>query len=65
MPYRINTGSGNPVSDGFSWAFAHYLNPIATEHFLITGPEGSTDPSSSIIYQNPGWSTQAGTGAEF
>jgi hypothetical protein len=65
MPYRINTGSGNPVSDGFSWAFAHYLNPIATEHFLITGPEGSTDPSSSIIYQNPGWFTQAGTGAEF
>lgn len=60
MPYRINTGSGNPVSDGYSWAYAHYLQPIATEHFLIT--ESSDE---SVIYQNPGWSIEAGTGAEF
>lgn len=59
MPYRINVGSGNPVTDGYSWAFAHYLQPIATNHFLITGGD------SSVIYQNPGWSTQAGSGAEF
>ena len=59
MPYRINIGSGNPVSDGYSWAFAHYLQPIAVSHFLITGED------SSVIYQNPGWSTQAGSGAEF
>lgn len=65
MPYRINTGSANPVSDGYSWAFAHYLNPIATEHFLITTPGGSSNASDSVIYQNPGWSTQAGTAAEF
>src|SRR5690606_10377648 len=64
MPYRINTGSANPVSDGYSWAFAHYLNPIATEHFLITTPGGSSNASDSVIYQNPGWSTQAGTAAE-
>ena len=59
MPYRINVGSGNPVADGYSWAFAHYLNPIAVNHFLITGG------ASSVIYQNPGWSKEAGTGAEF
>ena len=65
MPYRINVGSGNLVSDGYSWAKAHYLDPIATEHFLITTPEGSSDMSTSVIYQNPGWTTDAGSGAEF
>lgn len=65
MPYRINIGSGNPVSDGYSWAFAHYLAPIATEHFLITPTGESSGTSSSVIYQNPGWSIESGTGAEF
>ncbi|SKB71874.1 Starch-binding associating with outer membrane [Salegentibacter holothuriorum] len=60
MPYRINLGSGNPVSDGYSWADAHYLEPIATEHFLIT-----ETGDGSAIYQNPGWSKEAGTSAEF
>lgn len=64
-PYRVNLGSGNLVSDGYHWAFAHYLDPIATEHFLITTPDGSGNTSDSVIYQNPGWSTEAGTGAEF
>lgn len=59
-PYRINTGSANPVSDGFSWAFAHYLEPIATNHFLITSSGGS----GSVIYQNPGWAIDAGTGPQ-
>ncbi|UZH55873.1 RagB/SusD family nutrient uptake outer membrane protein [Salinimicrobium tongyeongense] len=62
MPYRINVGSGNLVSDGYSWAYAHYLNPIATEHFLITTTGGA---SESVIYQNPGWTKEAGTGAKF
>ncbi|MBE7640090.1 RagB/SusD family nutrient uptake outer membrane protein [Salegentibacter sp. BLCTC] len=60
MPYRINLGSGNPVSEGYSWAYAHYLQPIAVEHFLITETSGS-----SVIYQNPGWSLNAGSGAAF
>lgn len=64
-PYRINLGSGNLISEGYSWAFAHYLEPIATEHFLITTTGESSDISSSVIYQNPGWSTEAGTGASF
>lgn len=61
-PYRVNLGSGNLVADGYHWAFAHYLDPIATEHFIITTAQ---DGSESVIYQNPGWSKDAGSGAEF
>lgn len=53
-PYEKN---GNElVYNGYQWTMAHYLNPIAAQHFLITGGENST------IYQNPGWTTQANTG---
>ncbi len=46
--------------NGFKWHMAHYLNPIAAQHFLITS-EG-TDVKTSPIYQNPGWSPAANTG---
>ena len=39
---------------------AHYLDPIAVQHFLITG-EGVV--SKSTLYQNPYWPTTAGEGA--
>jgi len=56
-PYQKN---GNElVYDGYRWTMAHYLNPITAEHFLIT-TEGD-DVSTSPIYQNPGWSTNANT----
>ena len=48
---------------GYKWAMAHYLSPIATQHFLITSKDGS-DVTMSQIYQNPGWSTTANTGAQ-
>ncbi|MBN1186621.1 MAG: RagB/SusD family nutrient uptake outer membrane protein [Bacteroidales bacterium] len=58
-PYEINP---NFVAyDGFRWNMAHYLNPIAVQHFLITADNvGSV--SSSPIYQNPGWPIVAGEG---
>lgn len=62
-PYRIILGSTNLVRDGYKWAYAHYLEPISIQHFLITVPDGSGDPASSVIYQNPGWSLQANSGA--
>jgi len=40
--------------NGYRWTMAHYLNPIANEHFLITSADFS-DPEKSVIYQNPGW----------
>lgn len=64
-PYRITLGSGNLVKDGYYWAFAHYLDPIASEHFIITTPGGSGDLGGSAIYQNPGWEKEAGTGATY
>lgn len=44
--------------DGFTWHLAHYLNPIAIQHFRITsgGADGYTD---SPVYQNPFWSVVA------
>ncbi|MEH6657501.1 RagB/SusD family nutrient uptake outer membrane protein [Leeuwenhoekiella marinoflava] len=59
-PYE-KTG-GELVYDGYSWAMAHYLDPIAIQHFLITA-EGS-DLNSSPIYQNPGWALKANEGAQ-
>lgn len=52
------------VYDGYRWALAHYLDPIAMEHFLITSPDGET-VSASPIYQNPGWPTVANQGAGY
>ena len=37
---------------------AHYLDPIAAEHFLVTSSE--SDLNSSPIYQNPGWPMTGG-----
>jgi hypothetical protein len=50
------------VYNGYTWCMAHYLNPIAAQHFLITSSDGS-DVSSSPIYQNPGWPSEANKGA--
>ena len=50
----------NRVYDGYRWKMAHYLDPIAVQHFLITG-EGETQ--SSTLYQNPYWPQLAGQGA--
>ncbi len=59
-PYEI---LGNADSyKGYRWAMAHYLSPIAIQHFIITSGGSSSDFSSSPIYQNPGWPTQAGSG---
>lgn len=42
---------------GYKWAMAHYLDPIAIQHFLITG-----GVESSHLYQNPFWPTRANEG---
>jgi hypothetical protein len=43
--------------NGYRWTMAHYLSPIAIQHFLITSP--NNDVSGSPIYQNPNWPTTA------
>lgn len=58
-PYHIL--KNNHLYDGCRWNMAHYLEPIAVQHFLITG---NGDVNESTLYQNPGWPKQAGLGAE-
>jgi hypothetical protein len=50
-PYEKTTTS--LAYKGYRWTMAHYLNPIAIQHFIIT--TDGTDLSKSPIYQNPGW----------
>ncbi|WP_459188159.1 RagB/SusD family nutrient uptake outer membrane protein [Parabacteroides sp. APC149_11_2_Y6] len=50
-PYEINSKS--LVLNGYKWSMAHYLAPIAIQHFMITST--GEDVSNSPIYQNPGW----------
>lgn len=58
-PYEINSKS--LAIDGYKWTMAHYLYPIAVQHFMISAGEG--DVSESPIYQNPGWPMVANQGA--
>ena len=53
-PYHIY--SNNRAYNGYRWNMAHYLQPIAIQHFLITG-DGNA--SASLLYQNPGWPLEA------
>lgn len=49
--------------NGFFFYEAHYLDPIAIQHFLITSSDGK-NIETSPIYQNPGWPTVAGATCE-
>lgn len=55
-PYEI---SCTLAYDGYIWRMAHYLNPIAIQHFKITSTSGDSNYSDSPIYQNPGWPLRA------
>jgi len=48
------------VYNGYKWNLAHYLEPIAVEHFQDASETG--DVTTSTIYQNPGWPITAGAG---
>lgn len=61
-PYEIF--KNNPAYKGYGWHMAHYLNPIAMQHFMITSTDDDLSYSDSPIYQNPYWSTQANSTAE-
>ncbi|MDR1156413.1 MAG: RagB/SusD family nutrient uptake outer membrane protein [Bacteroidales bacterium] len=46
------------VYEGYRWHMAHYLSPIAYDHFLITSGSGG-NVANSPVYQNPGWPVTA------
>lgn len=54
---------GQRCYDGFTWHMAHYLEPIAVKHFLITSSDKKT-VENSPIYQNPYWPVTADMPAE-
>ncbi len=57
-PYQI---TGNEVVyEGYKWHMAHYLEPIPIQQFLLTSK--NNDVSTSPIYQNPNWPTEANLG---
>ena len=48
--------ANNAVYDGFTWAKANYLSPIAANEIKLASPDNSVD--NSVIYQNPYWPTE-------
>jgi hypothetical protein len=61
-PYRVNLSASNFWVDGYKWAYAHYLEPIAINHFLQSA-QTQGEIASSVIYQNPSWPMEANVGA--
>lgn len=63
-PYQISN-VGNNFFNGFSWTRAQYLSPIGANAFSKTATDFDADGNvtSSVVYQNPGWSIKAGIGA--
>ncbi len=59
-PYQI---AKTLAYDGYTWHLAHYLDPIAIQHFKITSTE-TEGYSDSPIYQNPYWPVTADSPAE-
>lgn len=60
-PYRIVKDNNLLYEAGYNWCEAHYLTPISIKHLRITA-SNPTDPTTSVIYQNPGWPTVANEG---
>lgn len=63
LPYMKILSNNNIASQGgFLFTPAHYLEPIGMDVFRLTA-SNKQDLNSSVVYQNPGWSTIAQTGA--
>lgn len=56
-PYQITRVSNN-VFDGYRFTRAHYLSPIGHDNFTRCSTSNSVE--TSVVYQNPGWSTTTG-----
>lgn len=56
-PYQISMVN-NPIFTGYRWTRAHYLSPIGQQNFTDASTDGTA--ATSVVYQNPGWSKNAG-----
>ncbi|MDE6097363.1 MAG: RagB/SusD family nutrient uptake outer membrane protein, partial [Muribaculaceae bacterium] len=59
--WRI-TNENQYYNSGMTWHMAHYLSPIAVDHFLISSTDG-VSIETSPIYQNPYWDIVNGSAA--
>ena len=60
--FRV-TNESQYYNSGMCWHMAHYLSPIAVNHFLESSADG-VSIETSPIYQNPYWGTVNGVGAQ-
>ena len=60
-PYAI-LKTNNDVYDGYTWQKAHYLNPVPVREMELLSPDEKAE--TSVLYQNPYWSTKIGEVAE-
>ncbi|MFI3286543.1 MAG: RagB/SusD family nutrient uptake outer membrane protein [Rikenellaceae bacterium] len=60
-PYRV-VKDNNSLYWGYTWTTAYYLEPISVYDIKLAS-EDYSDLSTSVIYQNPGWGTTAGSTA--
>ena len=42
-------------NDGYTFEEANYLTPISYDVFRMSTPVKGGDPTTSVVYQNPGW----------
>lgn len=64
LPYeKVTKNNLLTAQGGFKFTPAHYLNPIGMPIFRQTATD-ENDYSTSIVYQNPGWSTEGDTGPQ-
>lgn len=59
-PYQKTTEANN-LFNGYKFTRAHYLSPIGKNNFTNASLDGNIE--TSVLYQNPGWSTNTGTAA--
>lgn len=62
-PLRIDTRNSYELKDGYSWFKAYYLEPLGVQDLTLTATD-PTDPSTSVMYQNPFWPNTAGRADE-
>ncbi|MBQ8889114.1 MAG: RagB/SusD family nutrient uptake outer membrane protein [Bacteroidaceae bacterium] len=58
QPYSINMSTANELRNGYSWHEAYYLYPLGITDIRTASPD--RDLSTSNLYQNVNWPTEAG-----
>lgn len=60
QPYKISAANNTIYNQGgYKFTPAHYLNPIPRGAFTAASTDMTVE--NSVLYQNPGWSTDAGS----